>query len=381
MNLEKRINAFVKLGEILREVRTKNQESGFESIIEKATRHNAWFTQENILLAIGSLGEMLEESKLRKWIGNYSISQESGVGSWERKTSTLLTPNSSLRTRVGVIMAGNIPLVGFHDFLCVLMSGNIFVGKLSSDDEFLLPAVAEILCEIEPEFKTQISPSLISPKGRSLHAQTPSLREGWGGLPISAFIATGSNNSARYFEYYFGKYPHIIRKNRNAIAVLDGTETENDLKNLGKDIFQYFGLGCRNVSKIFIPQDYILDRFFEAVVDFGDVIHHNKYANNYSYYRTIYLLNTEKFLDNNFLLLKESNEIASPVATLFYERYKNKEELFQKLEERKSTIQCVVSGLTTHYSLLTTIPFGQTQSPELWDYADGVDTMKFLRSL
>src|SRR3972149_3042639 len=224
-------------------------------------------------------------------------------------------------------MSGNIPLVGFHDFFCVLMSGNIFVGKISSDDEFLLPAVSKILIEIESGFKERI------------HFTNQPFNKS---SAISAFIATGSNNSARYFEFYFGKYPHIIRKNRNAIAILDGTETEDDLKNLGKDIFQYFGLGCRNVSKIFIPQDYNLDEFFSAIVDFGDVINHNKYYNNHIYYRTIYLLNKEKFLDNNFLMLKESEQIASPVATLYYERYKTKEELFKKLESQKDNIQCVV---------------------------------------
>ena len=300
-------------------------------------------------------------------------------------------------------MAGNIPLVGFHDFLCVLMSGNIFIGKLSSDDKFLLPAVSEILCEIEPEFKSQISPHRVTESvfhRTNLSAQSDGVRHSADKSPIKsadAFISTGSNNSTRYFEYYFGKYPHIIRKNRNAVAMIDGNETTEDLINLGKDIFQYFGLGCRSVSKIFIPQDYDLDKFFSAIVDYGDVIHHNKYYNNYIYYRTIYLLNKEKFLDNNFLMLKEDDRIASPVATLYYERYKSKEELFQKIEDQKENIQCIVStsplflslygeGLVRKHSRGSPadsfggVRHGQTQSPELWDYADGVDTMKFLIS-
>src|ERR1017187_391402 len=286
MNLEKRIIAFVKLGEILRkDSHLSGEETILSAAIKNASKHNGWFTEENILLAIGSLGEILREDKIRKWISQYPQA----------------TNHKSQAKKVGVIMAGNIPLVGFHDFLCVLMSGNNFVGKLSSEDKFLLPAVAKILCEIEPAFADRI------------HFTNQQISKS---ANVSAFIATGSNNSARYFEYYFNKYPHVIRRNRNAIAVLDGKETEADLKNLGKDIFQYFGMGCRNVSKIYIPQDYNLDNFFSAIVDFGDVINHNKYYNNHIYHRTIYLLNQEKFLDNNFLMLKESEQIASPVATL-----------------------------------------------------------------
>jgi hypothetical protein len=230
-----------------------------------------------------------------------------------------------------------------------------------------MPAVSKLLFEIEPRFKKQVH-FTNKPFGKS--------------DVISAFIATGSNNSARYFEYYFGKYPHLIRRNRNSVAILGGNETSSDLKHIGKDIFQYFGLGCRNVSKIFIPEDYNLDHFFPAMIDFGDVIHHNKYANNYHYYRTIYLLNSEKFLDNNFLIVKESNDIASPVSTLYYERYKSRKELLENLETNREKIQCVVSNhpLSTDLESIRVKP-GHTQTPELWDYADGVDTMKFLLSL
>jgi hypothetical protein len=373
MDLKKRIIAFVRLGGILRKFTTGLPGNPvLKEAIIKASQKNGWFIQENILFAIGSLGEMLKEEKIRKWINQYPSNKY----------------QVSRIKRVGVIMAGNIPLVGFHDLLCVLMSGNIFVGKLSSEDEFLLPAVAQILCEIEPEFEDQIHlTSTLSP------SEPAWAGKGAGGAAaISAYIATGSNNSARYFEYYFGKYPHIIRKNRNAIAILDGKETDVDLKNLGKDIFQYFGMGCRNVSKIYIPQEYNLDKFFSAIVDFGEVINHNKYYNNHIYYRTIYLLNKEKFLDNNFLMLKESEQIASPVATLYYERYKSKEALLKKLKENKENIQCIVcaSPLPVRQAGLTpprkergmaAVKFGQTQNPELWDYADGADTMKFLLNL
>ena len=350
MNLEKRIIAFAKLRETLQSFALdSSSNSDLKEAIKKAHQYNGWFTEENVLNMIAEIGKSLVEGKIRKWLSNYKIEND-----------------KSSEKKVGVIMAGNIPLVGFHDFLCVLMSGNIFSGKLSSDDEHLLPAFAKILIEIEHEFKKQIH-FIKEPLNKSAN--------------ISAMIATGSNNSARYFEYYFKKYPHIIRKNRNAIAILDGTETKEDLINLGKDIFQYFGLGCRSVSKIFIPQDYVLDKLFEAIVDFGDVIHHNKYANNYNYYRTIYLLNKEKFLDNNFLLVKESEQIASPVATLHYERYKSKEELSVRLEKEKENIQCTATNPKSQILNPKCLPFGQTQSPELWDYADGVDTLEFLLGL
>lgn len=361
MDFDKKIMAFSALGAVFRDP----SNSSLDSAIKLASRKNGWFTEENVRLAIVSLGEMLDEGKLRKWAYKYKVQN---------------TKHEVTAKKIGVIMAGNIPLVGFHDFLCVLMSGNTFVGKLSSEDEYLLPAVAKILAGTEPGFKDRI-----------LFTDQPFNKT----KDISAFIATGSNNSARYFEYYFGKYPHIIRKNRNSIALLTGNETKEELKDLGKDIFQYFGMGCRNVSKIYVPKDYNLDRFFESIVDFGEVINHNKYYNNHQYYRTIYLLNSEKFLDNNFLMLKESEQIASPVATLYYERYVSKEALMRKLNEQRENIQCIVTSspaleLRSQPSLgtrlfqekrVTAVPFGQTQSPELWDYADGVDTMEFLLQL
>lgn len=354
MNIEKRIIAFIELGNILRKSDDLCSESVFFKAMDEATKHNGWFTKETILFALNSLGEMLREEKIRKWLTAYPNFgyQESGI------------------RKIGVIMAGNIPLVGFHDFLCVLMSGNIFVGKLSSDDEFLLPAVSKLLIGMEKGFKDKII---------FVSANSP-FKDG-----ADAFIATGSNNSARYFEYYFKNKPHIIRKNRNSVAILDGKESEADLKNLGKDIFQYFGLGCRNVSKIYVPENYDLDKFFAAIVDYGDVIHHNKYFNNYNYCRSIYLLNKEKFFDNNFLLVKEESKIASSVATLHYERYKSERELIEKLQSVAGQLQCIVSSdklLSERMDLgCAVVNFGQTQSPELWDYPDGVDTMKFLLEL
>jgi len=351
MLLEKRIIAFAKLGEILSG--SPSHDSGLVSAIEQAHTHNGWFTEENILLSLTSLGEMLKEDKLRTWIKKYP---EAG-----RERSKALN--------VGVTMAGNIPAVGFHDFLCVLISGNIFAGKLASEDALLLPAIADILLKLEPEFKSNISFTAATLK------------------KADAFIATGSNNSARYFEYYFGKHPHIIRKNRNSVAIIHGPETGTELAGMGKDIFQYFGMGCRNVSKLYIPENYNLDTFFSAIVDFGDVINHNKYFNNHQYYRTIYLLNNEKFLDNNFLMLKETisdpqqevKGIASPVATLYYERYRDPNDLLQKLLPVTDQIQCIASNQPLPSPLdKIQVKLGQTQTPELWDYADGIDTMRFL---
>lgn len=352
MDLEKRIAAFELLGAVLRDPKGVSN-----AVIEKASKKNGWFTEENVRLAIASLGEMLDGGKLRKWMDRYP------QGKRQKAKGISEQPEAK---KIGVIMAGNIPLVGFHDFLCVLMSGNVFVGKLSSEDEILLPEVAKILTGIEPGFKNRI------------HFTDQPFNKT---KDIFAFIATGSNNSARYFEYYFGKYPHIIRKNRNSVAVLDGTETDPDLKNLGKDIFQYFGMGCRNVSKLYVPKDYNLDKFFASIVDFGEVINHNKYYNNHQYYRTIYLLNSEKFLDNNFLMLKESEQIASPVATLYYERYTSKEDLLGKVKKQQENIQCFAANPKLQVSGFKLIPFGNAQCPELWDYADGVDTMEFLLNL
>jgi hypothetical protein len=241
----------------------------------------------------------------------------------------------------------------------VLLSGHDLQAKLSSDDKFLLPAVAEALCEMEPRFRERIS--FVDEKISG----------------IDAVIATGSNNSSRYFEYYFSRYPHIIRKNRNSAAVLTGEETVKDLRLLGEDIFRYFGRGCRNVSKLFVPAGYNFNPFFEAIFPFKEVLQNNKYANNYEYNRTIYLMGKEKIYDNNFLLLKEDIGIHSPVAVVYVEYYQDRESLLSRLQMDRADIQCIVSGA----ALPGVIPFGTAQHPALWDYADRVDTLKFLLEL
>lgn len=355
MSLNKRIIAFTKLGKLLKEAHEKNVPDVLNSAIENASKENSWFSKENILHAIESISIMLEENKLKKWIAAYDLIE------------------NKQPKKIAVIMAGNIPLVGFHDFLCVLISGNSILIKLSSADASLLPAIAKILCEINPEFKERIKFIQTLPVSSKKANDTDTL---------AAIITTGSNNSAKYFEYYFGKYPHIIRKNRNSVAILTGNETESELKQLGQDIFQYFGLGCRNVSKIYIPRGYNLDNFFSAIVDYGDIIHHHKYANNYNYYRSIYLLNTEKFLDNNFVMLKESSATSPPTGTLFYEYYENDNDLSLKLNSLISEIQCISSLKPLSLPLeKVRVEFGKTQQPELWDYSDRIDTIKFLNML
>src|SRR3990172_13211595 len=277
----------------------------FDKLAKTAHRRNGWFTEDNVRCAIASIAGCLRAIRIKKWIDDYRVE--------------LLNKNS--RCRVGVIMAGNIPLVGFFDMLCVLMSGNVFVGKTSSKDGKLLQKIAEVLTGIEPSFKEYIE----FPEGPFEN--------------INAIIATGSDNTSRYFDYYFGKYPNIIRKNRNSIAVLDGTETKDELKALGLDIFQYFGLGCRNVSKLFVPAGYDFDDFFNAIYEYKYVSDNNKYANNYHYNKAILMMNRVKFLENGFLLLIEDDALASPVATLNYEYYHDEKVLMGRLRADSGKIQ------------------------------------------
>lgn len=314
---------------------TEEEYVRMQTVVNKQFQLNGWFTKDSVCGALLALGEQLTPGRLSSWTSRYAF-----VGNPKR---------------VGVIMAGNLPLVGFHDFLCVLLAGHKITAKLSSDDKTLLPALVEALFKFEPALTEYVR-----------------LTDGRIG-EIDAIIATGSNNSMRYFESYFGQYPHIFRKNRTSVAVLDGTETEAQLHALGKDIFTYFGLGCRNVSQLLVPQDFDLDRFFGAIVSFGDIVNHHKYANNYDYNKAIHLMNREEILENGFMLLKASDELFSPLAMLFYHRYQDQQEVAAYLEKHKEDIQAVVGN---RY-----IPFGQAQCPGLDDYADGVDTMAWLASL
>jgi len=315
-------------------------ESVNELIIQSRI-YNGWFTEENVRSSFAAWGETLTGEKINLWLSNYSLS-----------------PSKSPKS-IGIIMAGNIPLVGFHDFLAAVISGNKALIKLSSDDSLLLPQLLKVLVAINSEFAScfEIVERLNT---------------------IDAVIATGSNNSARYFEHYFGKQPHIIRKNRTSLAILTGEESEEELEKLASDLFLYFGLGCRNVSKIYLPTDFDINRIFKAIYPYNELGNHNKYANNYDYNKAIYLLNKEPLLENGFVLFREAKELNSPVAVILYERYKDIKVLKDEIRGMRSTIQCVV---TSSNEFMDAVPFGKAQQPELWDYADGVDTLEFLLKL
>lgn len=330
------VKALVALGKIL-----SNPNDELTETIYRAENANAWFTVDESKKALASLGEMLNAADLEKWMQKVNI-------------------NSNPK-KVGLILAGNIPMVGFHDVLSVLVTGNIAMIKMSSSDDRLIPTTLKLLVEIEPAFANQI--------------QYVERLQGF-----DAIIATGSNNSSRYFDYYFGKVPNIIRKNRNSIAILTGEETPEQIEKLGHDIFDYFGLGCRNISKVYFPEGYQIKNFFEPLEKFQPIINHFKYNNNYDYNKSIYLVNSQKHFDNGFLLLKEDESLTSPLATLFYEEYSDLKAVENRLDELIDQIQCVVSASPLNISKNTTA-FGKGQHPKLWDYADDVDTIAFLNSL
>lgn len=347
MDINQRIKAFIQLGDFLRSyssgILKSDSATQLNEIVLNDNVQNPWFTEQNIKLSLKAIGESLCEEKMNIWVKQYP-----GL---EKKHPIKI---------VGVITAGNIPLVGFHDFITVLISGNLFYGKLSSKDNRLLKFFAEFLIRMNPEFKDLIKFT----EDRLVN--------------FDAIIATGSNNTSRYFEYYFGKYPHIIRKNRNSVAVLDGTESQEDIKNLAIDIFSYFGLGCRNVSKLFLPKDYCFDPFFENIEYFEFLYHHNKYANNYDYNKSVYLMNQIQHFDNGFTILKEDEAFSSPIGVLFFEYYEDIDKVKNYLDLNKDQIQCTVSK---NEIIKNALPFGKAQQPELWDYADNVDTLEFLLSL
>lgn len=339
MTRNNRIDALANLGDYL-----SSPDEPLEELIASAPYQNAWFTPDNTRKAITSIGRMLNRPDLEQWLAPAAVPEE----------------NSNPKS-VGLVLAGNIPMVGFHDILCVLASGNKALIKLSSQDQKLIPFILNKLIDLEPGF-----------------AERFEFIERLTGF--DAVIATGSGNTSRYFEYYFKSVPHIIRKNRNSIAVLDGTETEAELKALGHDIFDYFGLGCRNVSKLYVPEGYDFKAFFEAIEEFQPVSDHHKYNNNYDYNKSIFLVNLDKHLDNGFLLLKKDERIASPLAVLYYEEYVSLTALVPALQPLDQQVQCMVSKVKLPLDI-PQFAFGQTQEPGLWDYADRVDTMAFLRNL
>ncbi len=332
------VNSLSSLGAYL-----LNPDDQLLNIVESEHYYNAWFTPENVKRAINAVGKSLNAADLTAWLSKYQI--DTNVGG----------------KKIGLILAGNIPLVGFHDVLCVLVTGNYALIKASVQDARLIKHILNKLIELEPGFGDQFS-------------FVERLEN------FDAVIATGSNNTSRYFEYYFSKVPHIIRKNRNSIAVLTGHENAEQLSELGHDIFDYYGLGCRNVSKLLVPKDYNFNFFFESIQSYYPILNHNKYNNNYDYNKSIYLVNMAKHLDNGFLLVKEDENWVSPLAVLYFEYYEDIKSAEQKITEVSAKIQCVVSALPLQIPNQV-VNFGMSQQPALWDYADGIDTMDFLSNL
>ena len=339
VNINNLINTYNTLGDNLIEIANNIDNNKYSSIINNAIIYNNWFTKDTIKQSLLAIGYSLQKNKLQQWINNYRIK----------------TPNKI--KNIGVIMAGNIPLVGFNDFICVLISGNNILAKLSSKDLYLYKIIKGILIDIDKTFENRIT------------LTTDFIKN------IDAIIATGSNNSSRYFEYYFSKYPHIIRKNRNSIGIISGNESTNDLQNLGIDIFSYFGLGCRNVSFILVPNNYNFKNMLNSLKKFESINTHTKYYNNYEYQKTIMAMNQIPFLDNENILLKESDNLSSPISVLHYKYYNSNNDIQDFIKNNTNNIQCIVSKTKFDFD---TYELGKAQIPELWDYADNIDTLDFL---
>ena len=335
MSIERRATALANLGNWFKTITPEE----FSNLCKAAINQNNWFTKDNIQKAFNAWGEALTEEKIGHWIKGYN---------WSKNPR-----------KVGLVLAGNIPLVGLHDVLSVIISGHKACVKYSSQDAVLMKAALQTLIDLEPELKSQL-------------AEVDRLND------IEAVIATGSDNTARYFKHYFAKHPHIIRQNRVSVGLLNGEETTTDLQNLGLDIFTYYGLGCRNVAKIYCPKTFDLTQFIAAQDTHENVLSHHKYQNNYDYNKSVYLVNKEPHLDSGFFLMRESSELVSPISVVFYESYASEAELSLKLSAQQDKIQCIVAKDGWYEGSL---PFGTAQCPELWDYADGVDTLEFLASL
>lgn len=341
MNREKQISGLAQLGFYINkflEVKPENYnevDEKFAALLRKSEIENSWFTQESQRFALKQWADLLTEENLNHWLSKYKPSHDS--------------------KKVGLILAGNIPMVGFHDVISVILSQHIALIKLSSKDRTILPFLLNKWQEFsEAELQYEFVEKL---------------------QDFDAVIATGSNNTARYLEYYFKDHLSIIRKNRTSIAVLKGDETPEELQLLAEDIFRYYGLGCRNVTRLFIPQDFVIDGLFENFLNFKEIINHNKYANNYEYNRAIYLLNQERFWDNNFVMLKEDEALFSPLSVINFTRYKDIDEVKSFINENEENIQAIVAKPELG---LDSIALGEAQNPDLETYADHVDTMQFL---
>ncbi|MCS6832066.1 MAG: acyl-CoA reductase [Flammeovirgaceae bacterium] len=336
LSVADRIAAFLRLGKAINQL----NENQLKEITTECYHTNTWFDEKQVRAALRGIVCLLEETSFRRWANSYTY------------------PTTS--KKVGCIMAGNVPFVGVHDFICILMSGHDLYGKLSSQDTYLPKKIAALLCDIEPRFAQKIH-------------WVEQLKN------VDAVIATGSDNSARYFEYYFSKKPHIIRRNRVSVAILNGTETDEDFVALADDIFLYYGLGCRNVAKIFAPTGYDFTALLKALEPFGrEAVQNHKYSNNYDYQKSLLLINKIPHLDNSYLMLKEDTGLVSPISVVFYEHYRDVAQLKELLSFVSAKIQCIVSKAGWFPN---SVPFGKAQFPAIDDYADGVDTMKFCTTL
>ncbi|WP_210516252.1 aldehyde dehydrogenase family protein [Hymenobacter terricola] len=336
MNHAERLAAFIALGQRLATLPADE----LTTLAARARNQNAWFDEPSVTAAVAGIAHLLAEEPLRRWAARYP-------------------PEPTTVHRIGVVMAGNIPLVGFHDMLCVLLSGHVLQAKLSASDTVLMTWAIEGLTRLEPRFADFIQ-------------VLPRLNE------AEAFVATGSDNTARYFEFYFGKKPHLIRRNRTSVAVLTGQETSAELALLGPDIFQYYGLGCRNVSKLFVPEGYDFVPLLDALQVCEGVLNHHKYNNNYDYNKSILLVNRVPHFDNGFFLITRDPKLVSPISMVYYAEYTSEIDLVDQLTDVAAQTQCVVSA---GGRFAGSMPFGQAQSPGVAEYADRVDTMEFLAQL
>ncbi|MCL2417275.1 MAG: hypothetical protein FWD02_05000 [Bacteroidales bacterium] len=345
MTFQNRLSAFVKLGSFLNE-QLCSENAEFTNVLTRANQKNPWFTKENIRFALHAVVLDLEEKNLNSWTSHYPFL-------YNVETQCI----ASLRQKtIAVIMAGNLPLVGFRDFLAVLISGHKILCKLSSKDSILLRFLAKKLIQIEPKFAERICFTEHVTKG------------------FDAVIATGGNHTAGHFYECFSKYPHIIRGHRNSCAILDGSETPDELQGLFEDMFRYFGLGCRNVTKLLLPQNYDFQPLIEVVRSQKDLYEslgqHHLYQNNFRYQKIVSALNSQETIDTNVFLLIENSSLTPPISVVHYEYYLDLTEVKKSLEVQKNQIQCIISHTDT--------PLGHAQKPTLFDYADGIDTMEFL---
>lgn len=339
ISLHNRVKAFCSLGTAIGQVLQGNslvETAKLQELIESYHLTNPWFTPENVRQSLAAWEQLLCKDKLTKWLSVYRKEE------LEKPPATLLT-----------IMAGNIPMVGFHDAVAVLLSGNRLLTKLSSKDPFLIRELLTILCQIEPAFRKMI-----------YYTENDTQNH-----PFNAVLATGSDNSARHFHYLYGNYPLLIRNNRTSAAILSGDESDDELYSLGSDIFSYFGLGCRSITQLWLPPNYNVTGLGSALSDYKDTIHHPQYKQNYLYNRALMKLNRQDFIDTGFFLLRQSNSLFSPVGVINY-AFINRYEQTQTILENSAKIQAIAGK--NH------IPFGKCQQPELWDYSDNIDTISFI---